>query len=51
MSYANGDKYEGQWRADRKHKMGTMTYNNGDQYTGEWKNDARDGNGKSSCEV
>lgn len=36
-SYADGDKYEGEWKDDKRDGEGTMSYKNGDKFTGEWK--------------
>ena len=35
--YANGDRYEGEWREGKKHGRGTFFYANGDRYEGEWR--------------
>ena len=34
--YANGSRYDGEWRAGLKHGSGSMLLANGDLYTGEW---------------
>ena len=39
--YQDGDKYEGEWRDDKRHGKGTVTYRGTDgsiveQYQGEW---------------
>ena len=34
--YANGDVYDGLWKAGKRHGRGKMTYKNGDYYDGEW---------------
>ena len=36
MTYTNGDRYEGDWKYDKKHGVGIMTYANGDRYEGDW---------------
>ena len=36
MTYAGGERYEGNWVKDARNGKGTMTYNNGDSYVGEW---------------
>jgi hypothetical protein len=45
MTYANRDKYEGEWKIDQRDGQGTMTYANGDKYEGEWIDDQRHGQG------
>ena len=45
MVYANGDKYEGDWKEDKRHGKGTFVYANGDKWEGDWKNGARRGKG------
>ena len=42
---ANGDQYDGEWKADIKEGHGVLTYANGDQYDGEWKADQKEGHG------
>jgi hypothetical protein len=34
--FANGDRYEGQWWADKKHGHGFFFYVNGEVYKGDW---------------
>jgi len=36
MTWANGDKYVGNWDHDSRHGMGIMIYANGDKYDGNW---------------
>ena len=43
--YANGDKYFGQFKDDKRHGKGTLTRANGEQYVGNWKQDDIDGRG------
>jgi hypothetical protein len=43
--YANGDVYEGAYKADRREGQGTCTYASGEAYDGEWKADKREGKG------
>lgn len=38
MTYANGDKYVGEWKNDRFDGHGTYIYADGSQDVGEWKN-------------
>jgi hypothetical protein len=35
-NYSNGDKYEGEWREDKRHGQGTYTFSNGDKYVGDF---------------
>ena len=44
-SYANGDKYVGEWKDDRKNGQGTWTDTNGNKFVGEFKYDKRNGKG------
>lgn len=43
--FANGDKYEGQWQAGKRHGQGVCLHANGDQYKGQWQADAQHGSG------
>jgi len=51
--YANGDKYDGQWRYHKRlgkgksilNSLGVLESSNGDRYDGEW-NDKKNGLGK-----
>jgi hypothetical protein len=45
LTYANGDKYEGEWKDDLKNGQGTFTWANGNKYVGEYKDDKRNGQG------
>ena len=36
-TYANGDKYVGEYKDGKLHGQGTFTYANGDKWVGEWK--------------
>ena len=50
MIYANGNKYEGEWKDDKRHGKGKLTYvisfNKGySMYEGEWENDVKRGRG------
>ncbi len=43
-TYANGDKYIGEWKGDIKHGQGTLTWSDGSKFVGESKEDrARNG--------
>lgn len=37
MRYSNGDRYEGNWKNDKRSGKGEMRYANGDSYVGNWK--------------
>ena len=41
MTWANGDKYVGEFRDDLRNGQGTMTWANGDKYVGNWENGQR----------
>jgi len=43
--WANGYKYIGEWKDNKKHGQGTHTWANGDKYIGEWKGNKRHGQG------
>ena len=36
-TYADGDKYDGEWEYDRKHGHGVYTKADGSKYDGGWK--------------
>ena len=36
LTYVNGERYEGYWKADKAHGKGTLTYSTGDRYIGDW---------------
>ena len=38
-------KYDGEWRAGKKHGRGVCYYSDGDTYEGEWANDKWHGQG------
>lgn len=46
MDYANGDKYDGNWKDGKKNGQGKMNFANGDEYEGLWKDDKMNGHGK-----
>ena len=39
MSYADGDKYDGDWKDGKKNGKGIMSYADGEKYDGDWKDD------------
>ena len=41
MTWANGDKYVGEWKDAKRHGKGTGTYADGDKYVGKWKDDKK----------
>lgn len=43
--WANGDRYEGEWREDKQHGRGIYMWANGDRYEGEWKDGDLHGEG------
>ena len=43
---ANGDTYEGEFKAGRMDGYGRMQYSDGDSYEGDWKHDEHHGRGK-----
>ena len=45
LSYANGNVYDGEFRADKKEGRGKMSYANSDVYDGEFKADKKEGRG------
>jgi hypothetical protein len=44
-TYANGGKYIGAFKDDKRSGRGTMTYANGSEYVGEWNDDKGNGQG------
>lgn len=45
MLYANGNRYEGEYRHGQRNGCGTFTFQNGRRYVGEFKNDLFSGRG------
>jgi hypothetical protein len=43
--YADGSRYEGEWKNMKKHGKGMYQYANGDKYIGDWIDDRRTGQG------
>ena len=43
--HVNGNRYQGEWRADRAHGKGKMSYKDGSAYEGDWKDGRRHGIG------
>ena len=44
-TFADGDKYVGEYKDDKGNGQGTYTFANGDKYVGEYKDDKRNGQG------
>ena len=44
-TYADGNKYVGEWKDDKFNGQGTYTYANGDKYVGEFRDDNLNGQG------
>ncbi|MAG23783.1 MAG: hypothetical protein CMM09_06920, partial [Rhodospirillaceae bacterium] len=38
-TFADGEKYVGEWKDDKRHGHGTETFADGAKYVGEWKDD------------
>ncbi|MGJ3250584.1 MAG: pentapeptide repeat-containing protein [Elainellaceae cyanobacterium] len=45
MIFANGDRYDGEYRDGRRNGCGTFTFDNGRQYVGQFENDQFEGIG------
>ncbi len=44
-AYANGDTYDGEWKAGKKHGQGSYTWADGERYEGQWDNGTKSGLG------
>jgi hypothetical protein len=44
-TYADGGRYDGEWKDDKAYGRGVMAFANGDRYDGEWKYGMRSGRG------
>ena len=44
--YENGDKYDGEWKNNKREGKGIQYFAVGTRYNGEWKNDKMNGKGK-----
>tara|TARA_B100000686_G_C16570793_1_gene852821 strand:- start:15 stop:683 length:669 start_codon:yes stop_codon:yes gene_type:complete len=44
-TWADGNKYIGEWKNDKWHGQGTYTWADGDKYVGEWRDGKRHGQG------
>jgi len=44
-TWANGTKFEGEWKRDKQHGKGTQTYPTGDKYVGDWQDGKQHGQG------
>ena len=45
FTLANGEKYIGEYRDDKRNGQGTYMFSNGAKYVGEWRDDKRHGQG------
>jgi hypothetical protein len=45
FTWADGRKYIGEYKDDKRHGQGTLIFSNGDKYVGEWKKGKRNGFG------
>jgi hypothetical protein len=50
MFYANGDRFEGNFKNDEMQGSGIYTYANGDRYDGEWEKNKMKGRGTYTCD-
>ena len=41
MLFADGEKYEGEYKEGKRHGQGSYDYSDGERYEGEWKDDKR----------
>ena len=48
LTFANGAKYVGEWKDDKRHGQGNATFANGDKYVGEWKDNNYHGQGTAT---
>ena len=44
-TWANGDKYIGEWKDNKQHGQGTTEWSNGTKYIGGWKDNKQHGRG------
>ena len=44
-NFANGSKYVGEYKENKRHGQGTLTWANGDEYVGEYKENKKHGHG------
>ena len=47
-TWANGDKYVGEFKKDKRHGQGTNTWHSGNKYVGEWEDNNRHGKGTNT---
>ena len=44
-TWANGEKYVGEWKDGKRNGQGTYTYASGNKYVGQWMNSMKHGQG------
>ena len=47
-TWANGNKYVGEWQNNKRNGQGINTWADGEKYVGEWQNDKRNGQGNNT---
>jgi len=47
-TWANGNKYVGEWQNNKRNGQGINTWADGEKYIGEWQNDKRNGQGNNT---
>ncbi|MDC0604601.1 trypsin-like peptidase domain-containing protein [Amylibacter sp.] len=47
-TWANGNKYIGEWQNNKRNGQGINTWADGEKYIGEWQNDKRNGQGNNT---
>jgi hypothetical protein len=45
-TWPNGDKYEGEWKANLRHGSGSDFFHNGDTYVGQYEHGMQEGQGQ-----
>ena len=46
-TWADGDKYVGDYKDDKRNGLGTLTFDSGSKYVGDWKDNKQHGQGMS----
>jgi len=44
-TWESGNKYEGEWKNNKRHGQGTLYFNDGDIYVGDFRDNKRNGQG------